>query len=284
MKGKKKNTEEEYFFPTKISYQKLLHFKDQILYIPKEDNNNKTIFIPCCLIKSKENSPNFMIMYHGNGEIILDYIDLGLEFNSKFNMNILIIEYKGYSCYLGEVDSDSILEDSLFIYDYIKKLFNIQDNNIYVFGRSMGTAPAVYLSSKRNPKSTILVSAFESIKNIGKVFKEDEFEDIFKSIDSIQQVKNPILIIHGKKDPLILYKNSENLYEKCSSQKKKLVLRENMTHNYFDYESDILEQIELFFKEKKIEIDDRKNVIHFDDEKIKQLLEIPSELKSLDNF
>ena len=57
-----------------------------------------------------------------------------------------------------------------------------------------------------------------------------------------------------------------------------------MTHNYFDYESDILEQIELFFKEKNIEIDDRKNVINFDDEKIKQLLEIPSELKSLDNF
>ena len=217
-------------------------------------------------------------MYHGNGEIILDYIDLGLEFNSKFNMNILIVEYKGYSCYLGEVDSDSILEDSLFIYDYIKKLFNIQDNNIYVFGRSMGTAPAVYLSSKRNPNSTFLISAFESIKNIGKGFDEELFEDIFRSIDIIYQVKSPILFIHGKKDNLITWENSKNLYDKCNSEKKKLVLIDDMTHNYFDPEKHIVFQIIEFFKDKNIEIDEKNNVIDFENQNIKKLFIIPSEL------
>ncbi len=96
----------------------------------------------------------------------LYYIYLGLEVNSKFKMNILIVEYKGYSCYLREVYSDSILED-----DYIKKLFNIQDNNIYIFERSVGTALAFYLSLKRNLKLIILISAFESIKKYWKIIR-----------------------------------------------------------------------------------------------------------------
>ena len=279
---KKKKTEEKYFFPKYIDYSILFKNQGKILYIPKDESNKN--FIPCLFKKSKE-SPNFLIAFHGNGENIFEYDYMADVLSDGLKMNIIVMEYKGYTCYKGEVDSDSILEDSLYIYDYIKKIFGINDKNIFIFGRSMGSAPAVYLSSKKTPNSTFLISAFKSIRNIGKSFNDDLFEDIFRSIDIIDQVKNPILIIHGKKDPLISWDNSQSLYDKCKSEKKKLVLIEDMTHNYFDPKKHIIEQILEFFKEKNIEIDNKKNVIDFENENIKKLFVIPSELeKNFNNY
>ena len=278
--NKKKNTESKYFFPNYHFHNNILCEKQgKILYIPKDESNKN--FIPCFFKKSEESSPNFLIAFHGNGENIFEYDNTSDYLYNGLKMNIIVMEYKGYSCYIGDVDSDSILEDSLYIYDYIKKIFGINDKNIFIFGRSMGTAPAVYLSSKKNPNSTFLISPFESIKNIGKNFNEELYEDIFRSIDIIDQVKNPILFIHGKKDNLISWENSKNLYDKCNSNKKKLVLIEDMTHNYFDPEEHIVNQIIQFFKEKNIEIDEKKNVIDFENENIKKLFIIPSELKNL---
>ncbi len=58
-----------------------------------------------------------------------------------------------------------------------------------------------------------------------------------------------------------------------------------MTHNYFDPKKHIIEQILEFFKEKNVKIDDKKNVIDFENENIKKLFVIPSELeKNFNNY
>ena len=67
-------------------------------------------------------------------------------------------------------------------------------------------------------------------------------------------------------------------------KKKKLVLIDDMTHNYFDLEKHIVFQIIEFFKDKNIEIDEKNNVIDFENQNIKKLFIIPSELiKKLKN-
>lgn len=44
----------------------------------------------------------------------------------------------------------------------------INQNNIILFGRSMGSGPTSYLSSVRNPYALILMSPYTSIKNAAK--------------------------------------------------------------------------------------------------------------------
>ena len=46
--------------------------------------------------------------------------------------------------------------------------FKVKDEQIFVCGRSLGTACAIFLSSQKHPKAMILISAFTSIKDIGK--------------------------------------------------------------------------------------------------------------------
>lgn len=67
-----------------------------------------------------------------------------------------------------EANEENILDNALYVYDYIHKIFGIDEENIILFGRSIGTGPASYVASKRKPGALLLMSAFTSIRDIIK--------------------------------------------------------------------------------------------------------------------
>ena len=213
--------------------------KEKIIYIPTERKikdqyiNEK---IPCLFIKN-EKSSNILIEFHCNGADMFNIFPLFLELSKKYNINILIPEYPGYSIYESPYSSEKSLENSLIIYDYVlKNIKNITEKNIFILGRSLGTGPATYLSSKRNPAATFLISPYTTFGSVGKRFhSKEECEVIskhFRSIDYIDKINNPLLIIHGKADKLIDHKDSIELYEKCKKDIiKDIALFDKMGHN-----------------------------------------------------
>ena len=54
----------------------------------------------------------------------------------------------------------------MIVYDYFNIKCGIPAKNIVIFGRSVGSGPAVYLSTKRKTKALILMSAFKSIRGV----------------------------------------------------------------------------------------------------------------------
>lgn len=83
-------------------------------------------------------------------------------------MNVLIVEYPGYSIYSEEKSSDKVLKDTLYVFDYLTKILEVDPENIFVFGRSIGSAPGSYLSSERKFRGLILMSPFTTVKNVAK--------------------------------------------------------------------------------------------------------------------
>ena len=65
-----------------------------------------------------------------------------------------------------EANEENILDDTLYVYDFINKVMGIDEENIIVFGRSIGSGPATYVASHRKPCSLLLMSAFKSIRAI----------------------------------------------------------------------------------------------------------------------
>jgi acetyl esterase/lipase len=57
-------------------------------------------------------------------------------------MNILIVEYPGYSIYKAEKNAEIVLEDSVAVFDFLTENLRLDPENIIVFGRSIGSAPA----------------------------------------------------------------------------------------------------------------------------------------------
>lgn len=266
-------------FPApKFEYYFASNYIEELILIPKKTQNDKVLtekdpYIPCLFIQppspplshsSKDsNYNNVLIFFHANGEDIFSSRILAYKISQKLHINVLIAEYPGYSLYVSSKSSDTILKDSLLVYDYIKNKCSINDNNIFVFGRSIGTSPAIYLSSNRNPGFLFVISAFTSIRAVAqnvvgflKVFLHERFT----SIKYIKDVKCPILFIHGFKDPIIPYTESQQLKKECKTPYE-LVINEDMTHNDFVPEIDIITPIEEFIgKHKGYGIQDEQTV------------------------
>ena len=247
----------------KNSYKNIIsNFGDKLIFIPKNKNfASPDDYIPC-LFYRRINSNKFLIYFHGNSENIFQIEYYGLDFRSYLNMNIIMVEYPGYFLKTSKnYDSNLIFSESLIVYDWIKTKFNILDSQIFICGRSLGTSPAIYLSSHRNPKALFLISAFTSIKNIGAdKFLSFFVEEIFKSIDYIKNVKCSILFIHGLKDPLISYRHSEELYtiaKKYNNNYIEIRKINEMTHNDFNLKKDIIDPILQFID--KLNIDENIN-------------------------
>ena len=273
------------YSPPNFDYSKINSYKKQIIYIPKSNQNNEENYIPCLFVIEYNYSANFLIYFHGNGEDIFSCELLGFHISRELKMNIIIVEYPGYSIYPGQPDSEIILNDSLIVYDFIKNTFKLDECNIFVCGRSLGSSPSIYLASKKRINTLFLISAFESIKKVGKGFFAGVlFEDIFKSIEFIPFITCNVLFIHGKNDALISYKHSQNLFNNCPAKNKDIVINEKMTHNEIDFMKDIINPIVKFLKNKNIFISQENNHFNINCTEFDNLFIIPNKIsKALEN-
>lgn len=266
-------------FPEPLfNYDTLNNFPHNVLYIPidkdeynkankkplssskKKEINDKYEFIPCLFVQAKRGklSNNFIIMFHGNGEDIFHSYEMADGLSQKLEMNVIVVEYPGYSMYQKDKSSQTILEDSLYIYEYIKNHFkNVHEENIFVYGRSIGSAPAIYLASQKKIAGLFLVSAFTTVKAIAKNmigFLSFLVKERFTSINYIQNVECPIYFIHGKSDSLIPYTETVKLFENCSYKEKNgASYPPHMTHNDFSLKKDILEPIKTFIQKQNLQ-------------------------------
>jgi fermentation-respiration switch protein FrsA (DUF1100 family) len=81
-------------------------------------------------------------------------------------VHVLAVEYPGYGIYDGAPDANQIAKDADTVYAYLTKVQRLQESQIILFGRSIGTGPATYLASKNSPCALLLMSPFTSIRDI----------------------------------------------------------------------------------------------------------------------
>ena len=56
------------------------------------------------------------------------------------------------------------------MYNYLTKRIGYEEKNIIIFGRSIGSGPATYLSSNHHPGCLVLMSPFTSLKDAVRDF------------------------------------------------------------------------------------------------------------------
>ena len=82
-------------------------------------------------------------------------------------------------------------------------------------------------------------------------------------------------IFHGKKDNLINYNHSLELYLEINKVNKcvDMQLNENMTHNNFTLKEDIINPINIFME--KFNLKSNKTVVNIPDDELKDLYKMP---------
>ena len=110
----------------------------------------------------------------------------------------------------------------LLLSGLIKKKIN--NNQIILYGESLGTGVAVEIGKKNIFNSIILESPFTSIEESAKIYYPYLpvrllLKDKYDSLSKINAVKTPILIMHGKKDDIVPFFMGKELFEKANSPK-----------------------------------------------------------------
>jgi len=257
-----KNELFDYIFPNPSSSYD--YETEGIISIP-----TKTSQIPCYFLpKSREtktlNPKNKLCLYfHGNGEDIGYSYYFLYDLQKSLKLDFLSIEYPGYGTYLSPKSLIKIKQDSLDIYDYLIDEAKFNSNNIIIMGRSLGSGPASYLASKRKIASLIIISGFSSLSKFIRElfpakFKDFQFmneEEEFDNLKDIGESKDPVCLIHGRKDNLIKIEHAMEIEEKMKNRENFHVFyRDLMTHNSFNVKLDIIASIKSFFAKIGLEI------------------------------
>jgi len=239
------------FHPRKEeSYRKLTE-KD--LMIPVDDN----VLVGACFHLAEKAAPN-ILFFHGNGEIVADYDDIGGLYNGM-GINFIVVDYRGYGRSNGSPSVSTMMKDCHLILDAVRNHLDETGfkGPLTVMGRSLGSAPALELAATESNqiKSLIIESGFArtepllSILGINAAAMGFREEKGFCNIDKIGRWKGPTLIIHGEFDHIIPFPEGEALYNASPAKKKTLLKIPNANHN------------NIFFEGMKIYLSAIKNLV-----------------------
>jgi fermentation-respiration switch protein FrsA (DUF1100 family) len=184
-------------------------------------------------------APN-LLFFHGNGEIVADYDELGPVYNS-LGLGFLAIDYRGYGRSGGHPSVGSMLADSHVVLAYVRNWLarNGFTGPLMVMGRSLGSACALELAAAHAGKidGLIIESGFAyaepllrllgvAVDRIG--FKEEQG---FRNIDKIRQFQGPTLIIHAQYDHIIPLSDGKALYDASAAPQKTFLRIDGADHN-----------------------------------------------------
>jgi len=190
--------------------------------------------IPCMWLPAPR-AAGVMLFCHGNAE------DLGMSFafvkhmRDQFKMNVLAIEYPGYGL-LSHISASeaAVKEVALTAFRFILDELKVAYEQIILFGRSIGSGPAVYIASRFPVGGLILVAAFASIREVIRCLVGSliamGFAERFPNLSLIGNVSCPTLFIHGEKDNLVPPSQSVALFRQCRARKL-LITPPGMEHN-----------------------------------------------------
>jgi fermentation-respiration switch protein FrsA (DUF1100 family) len=186
--------------------------------------------------KSKSN----ILFFHGNGEIVADYDELGRLYVRE-GLNFLPVDYRGYGRSTGTPTITNMMRDAHVIYDYVVSwlLDNGYGGPLIVMGRSLGSASALELAAHYNNEIDGLAiesgfayaSPLLELLGINMRVLGLREEDGFRNLEKIGRFLKPTLIIHAEQDHIIPLSEGQALYEASSARGKRFLSIPGANHN-----------------------------------------------------
>ena len=209
-----------------------------------------------------------LVFHYGNGETVLDNAPRLAWFRDTLEVNVLAVDYRGYGFSDGTPGVDALLEDSLRIYDYLRQELADDGHHVVVYGRSIGTVPAVHLAAERSVAGLILEAPFTNISDVIAAWRENLRPPFRWFIrlrpepalaerrpqpeDLIAEFDQPLLVIHGEADRTIPPALGRAMYEVCPSADKTWVGVPNVDHNNLRISHpDVASALQAFFRERR---------------------------------
>ena len=181
-----------------------------------------------------------LLFFHGNGEIVSDYDDLGPLYN-RMGVNLLAVDYRGYGRSSGTPTVSAMMSDCHRILDYTLAWLDEHHHNgpLVLMGRSLGSASALELAANHADKVSglIIESGFAYagplLQLLGINLDDVGFDEKagFENLTKISRCKIPTLVIHAEYDHIIPFSDGKALFKASPAEDKQLLKIEGANHN-----------------------------------------------------
>ncbi|MCJ7514628.1 MAG: alpha/beta hydrolase [Dehalococcoidia bacterium] len=183
--------------------------------------------------------PN-ILFFHGNGEIASDYELIGSIYN-QIGLNLFVADYRGYGKSGGKPTLSNMIRDAHPIFEGFKRVLKEGgfSGNLFIMGRSLGSASAIELAShyQGQLRGLIIESGFANVFNLLKYlgFPLESLEVIVPetpySLELLREISLPTLVLHGEYDQIVPVEEGKALYETIAASDKRLIILPGVDHN-----------------------------------------------------
>ena len=235
------------YHPSDNGYQEdEINFDYKEIYI----QNKEGIKLKAWLHEKDLINKKTIIFFHGNAGNLRNR-NYKLNELSKFDVNFLIIAYRGFSGNQGKPSEQGLYEDARSALDFLK-IKGVKEKNLILYGESLGTAVAIETAQNKDLAGIILESPFTSMVELAQKyypFLPVKFllKDKYETIKKLPKINSPLLVLHGRLDDIVPFAMGKKIFNKANEPKFKYFI-DNDDH-MVRYDQKLLDVIKKFISD-----------------------------------
>jgi fermentation-respiration switch protein FrsA (DUF1100 family) len=184
-----------------------------------------------------------VVLFHGNGEVVADYVPDFPSLLRGLGCNTVLAEYRGYGGSTGGPGLQTMLDDVEAVLDAV----DVPDSRLVIFGRSIGSLAAIRGVRLRPHAGALVIESgiFDAGERVNLRVTADELgvgadvlaELIARELDPIPALAafaGRTLIMHTRHDDLVEVSHAEKLFAAVSEPKKLLVFERGDHNSIFE--------------------------------------------------
>jgi hypothetical protein len=201
-----------------------------------------------------EGAAKTLLFFHGNAGNISYRLDKAMVIRST-KVNVFAIDYRGFGQSQGRATEKGLYLDAQAAYNYLRIQRKIKEEDIIIYGSSLGGAVAVDLASKEKVSALILEGVFSTAKDFAArrypYLPSFAFSYKFDSVSKIKKINVPKLFLHSLDDEVLDIKMAIKLFNAAPEPKKFVKLKGQHATTYNESKKEYLEALSSFIEDLK---------------------------------
>lgn len=193
-----------------------------------------------------------LLFCHGNAGNISHRLESIEQFHN-LGLNVFIFDYRGYGNSQGRPSEQGTYMDAQAAWAYLTNEKSISQDQIIVFGRSLGGPIAARLTLINDPRGLIIESSFTSLPELGAEiypFFPVRYLSRFKypTREYVKEITTPILVGHSLKDNLIPFHHGKQIFEAAREPKYWMEMMGDHNIGFIETGDQYLEEVNSFLE------------------------------------
>lgn len=152
-----------------------------------------------------------IVLFHGNGELASSWIEWAQQAAGRTDWPVFLSEYRGYGGLPGRPTYDRVMRDARATLDLLRARYALTDDDIVVYGHSLGTGVATRLAAERSVRAVVLDAPITSVVDVARRTFGPPLSWVaslisrvdFAPIQDVRRIEIPVWVASGGRDEVL---------------------------------------------------------------------------------